>query len=80
LSALRQAQALRKINYYAGIVQKGPGFPVTAFADLFSHARPAGRIAQWQEMITDPEFEIGRPRQPFPDATARTVVRIDTNK
>ena len=64
------------VDYYSGIVQKALGIPVAMFTGIFALARTVGWIAQWQEMITDPEYKIGRPRQLFSGATARSVTPI----
>jgi citrate synthase len=64
------------VDYYSGIVQKALGIPVAMFTGIFSLARTVGWIAQRQEMITDPEYKIGRPRQLFSGATARRVMPI----
>ena len=53
------------------------GIPVSMFTCIFSLARTVGWIAQWQEMITDTEYRIGRPRQLYKGATRRDVVPID---
>jgi citrate synthase len=47
------------------------------FTCIFSLARTVGWIAQWQEMITDPEYKIGRPRQLYKGQTRRDVKPID---
>jgi citrate synthase len=64
------------VDYYSGIVQKALGIPVAMFTGIFALARTVGWIAQWQEMITDPEYRIGRPRQLYVGATRRDVVPI----
>jgi citrate synthase len=51
------------IDFYSGITLKAMGFPVAMFTVLFAVARTVGWIAQWKEMIDDPEQRIGRPRQ-----------------
>jgi citrate synthase len=64
------------IDFYSGITLRAIGFPVSMFTVLFAVARTVGWIAQWKEMIEDPEQRIGRPRQlyigqprrPFPAA------------
>ena len=64
------------IDFYSGITLRAIGFPVSMFTVLFAVARTVGWIAQWKEMIEDPEQRIGRPRQlyigperrPFPKA------------
>jgi citrate synthase len=65
------------VDFYSGIVQRALGIPVAMFTCIFSLARTIGWIAQWQEMITDPEYKIGRPRQLYKGATKRGVKPID---
>ncbi|MEK7360563.1 MAG: citrate/2-methylcitrate synthase, partial [Pseudomonadota bacterium] len=65
------------VDYYSGIVQKALGIPVSMFTGIFSLARTVGWISQWQEMITDPEYKIGRPRQLYTGPTKRDVKPID---
>jgi citrate synthase len=65
------------VDFYSGIVQRALGIPVAMFTCIFSLARTIGWIAQWQEMITDPEYKIGRPRQLYKGATQRDVKPID---
>jgi citrate synthase len=61
------------VDYYSGIVQKAIGIPVALFTAIFALARTVGWIAQLNEMIADPEYKIGRPRQLFVGATHRDV-------
>jgi citrate synthase len=61
------------VDYYSGIVQKAIGIPVPLFTAVFALARTVGWIAQLNEMIADPEYKIGRPRQLFTGATRRSV-------
>src|SRR5262245_61933729 len=65
------------VDFYSGIVQRALGIPVAMFTCIFSLARTIGWIAQWQEMITDPEYKIGRPRQLYKGAVRRDVKPID---
>ena len=65
------------VDFYSGIVQRALGIPVAMFTCIFSLARTIGWIAQWQEMITDPEYKIGRPRQLYKGATKRDVKPLD---
>ncbi|MCX7962534.1 MAG: citrate synthase, partial [Burkholderiales bacterium] len=51
------------VDFYSGIVQRALGIPVSMFTCIFALARTVGWIAQWHEMITDPDQKIGRPRQ-----------------
>src|SRR6202022_458047 len=59
------------VDFYSGIVQRALGIPVAMFTCIFSLARTVGWIAQWQEMISDPEYKIGRPRQLYQGPTLR---------
>jgi citrate synthase len=59
------------IDFYSGITLKAMGFPTTMFTVLFAVARTVGWIAQWKEMIEDPNQRIGRPRQLYTGATRR---------
>ena len=61
------------VDFYSGIVQRALGIPTALFTCIFSLARTVGWIAQWQEMIADPEYKIGRPRQLYRGATRRAV-------
>jgi citrate synthase len=61
------------VDYYSGIVQKAIGIPVPLFTAIFALARTVGWIAQLNEMIADPEYKIGRPRQLFVGAKPRDV-------
>jgi citrate synthase len=65
------------VDFYSGIVQRALGIPVAMFTCIFSLARTVGWIAQWQEMISDPEYKIGRPRQLYKGAGRREVKPID---
>jgi len=65
------------VDFYSGIVQRALGIPVAMFTCIFSLARTVGWIAQWQEMISDPEYKIGRPRQLYKGPTRREVKPID---
>ncbi len=65
------------IDFYSGITLRAMGFPVSMFTVLFAVARTVGWIAQWKEMIEDPEQRIGRPRQLYIGAAERDYVSID---
>jgi len=65
------------VDFYSGIILKAIGFPTSMFTVLFALARTAGWIAQWKEMIEDPDQRIGRPRQLFLGATERDYVPVD---
>jgi citrate synthase len=64
------------VDFYSGIVQRAIGIPVSLFTAVFALARTVGWIAQLNEMIADPEYKIGRPRQLFTGAAPRKVVPI----
>ena len=61
------------VDFYSGIVQRALGIPTEMFTCIFALARTVGWIAQWEEMITDPEYKIGRPRQLYTGETSRKV-------
>ncbi|BDT60295.1 citrate synthase [Massilia varians] len=65
------------VDFYSGIVQSALGIPVSLFTGIFAMARTIGWIAQWNEMIADPEQKIGRPRQLFVGSPVRDVPGID---
>jgi len=68
-----QRKLYPNVDFYSGIVQKAIGIPVPLFTAIFALARTVGWIAQLNEMIADPEYKIGRPRQLFVGAETRTV-------
>ncbi|MGQ2980061.1 MAG: citrate synthase [Polaromonas sp.] len=61
------------VDFYSGIVQRAIGIPVPLFTAIFALARTVGWIAQLNEMIGDPEYKIGRPRQLFDGSVTRNV-------
>jgi citrate synthase len=64
------------VDFYSGIVQKAIGIPTEMFTCIFALARTVGWMTQWEEMITDPEYKIGRPRQLYMGAAKRDVVPL----
>ncbi len=64
------------VDFYSGIVQKALGIPTSMFTCIFALARTVGWITQWEEMITDAEYKIGRPRQLYVGAARRDVPAI----
>jgi citrate synthase len=62
------------VDFYSGIIYQALGFPVEMFPVLFAIPRTAGWIAQWREMITDPEQKIARPRQVYAGKRKRPYV------
>ncbi len=71
-----QRKLYPNVDFYSGIVQRAIGIPVNLFTGIFALARTAGWIAQLNEMISDPEYKIGRPRQLFTGAQRRDVQPI----
>jgi citrate synthase len=51
------------VDFYTGLIYQSMGFPMTMFPVLFAIPRTSGWIAQWEEMLLDPEQKIARPRQ-----------------
>ena len=65
------------VDFYSGIVQRAIGIPTSLFTAIFALARTVGWIAQLNEMIGDPEYKIGRPRQLFSGSMPRAVLPIN---
>ncbi len=72
-----QRKLYPNVDFYSGIVQRALGIPTSMFTCIFALARTVGWVAQWMEMIADPEQKIGRPRQLYTGATRRDVMPID---
>ena len=64
------------VDFYSGIILQAMGFPPSLFTVLFAVARTTGWVAQWNEMIEDPEQRIGRPRQLYDGPKERKFVEI----
>ncbi|MEO8684043.1 MAG: citrate synthase [Devosia sp.] len=64
------------VDFYSGIILEAIGFPTSMFTVLFAVARTVGWIAQWKEMIADPQKKIGRPRQLYDGSPARDYAAI----
>jgi citrate synthase len=64
------------VDFYSGIIYKALGIPANLFTVIFAIARSAGWISQWKEMIEDPAFKIGRPRQLYTGHAKREYVEI----
>jgi citrate synthase len=65
------------VDFYSGIVYKALGIPVSMFTAIFALARTVGWIAQWTELIGDPDQKIGRPRQLFTGPGRRDFVPME---
>jgi citrate synthase len=68
------------VDFYSGITLKALGFPTSMFTVLFAVARTVGWIAQWKEMIGDPNYKIARPRQLFTGDAEREYVPLEKRK
>ena len=64
------------VDFYSGVILSAMGFPTSMFTVLFALARTVGWVAQWNEMISDPEQKIGRPRQLYTGPTQRDYQAI----
>ncbi len=64
------------VDFYSGLIYQAMGFPVEMFPVLFAIPRTAGWMAQWEEMLRDPEQKISRPRQVYTGARTRDFVPI----
>ncbi|MBN8811359.1 MULTISPECIES: citrate synthase [Sphingomonas] len=64
------------VDFYSGVILSAIGFPTTMFTALFALARTVGWVAQWNEMISDPEQKIGRPRQLYTGPVQRDYVPV----
>ena len=65
------------VDFYSGIIYQAMGFPVDIFPVLFAIPRTSGWMAQWEEMLLDPEQKIARPRQVYVGHAVRDVVSIE---
>jgi citrate synthase len=72
-----QRRLYPNVDFYTGLIYKSMGFPTKMFTVLFALGRLPGWIAQWREMIEDPQTKIGRPRQVYTGATERDYVAVD---
>jgi citrate synthase len=65
------------VDFYSGMIFRALGFPLRMFTVLFSIGRLPGWIAQWRELMNDPAFKIGRPRQIYVGETERPYLPVD---
>jgi citrate synthase len=65
------------VDFYSGIMYQAMGFRPEMFTVLFAIPRTAGWLAQWQELITDPEQKIARPRQVYTGHDVREFVPME---
>jgi len=62
------------VDFYSGLIYQAMGFPVEMFAVLFAIARTVGWVAQWEEMLLDPDTKIARPKQIYAGSERRDYV------
>ena len=65
------------VDFYSGIILKALGIPTSMYTVMFSLARSVGWISQWLELMEDPDFKIGRPRQLYIGPEKRDYVPIN---
>jgi citrate synthase len=65
------------VDFYSGLIYQAIGFPTAVFTVLFALPRTAGWMAQWQEMLADPEQKIARPRQVYLGPAERNFVPVE---
>jgi citrate synthase len=68
------------VDFYSGLIYQAMGFPLDMFPVLFAIPRTAGWMAQWEEMLTDPEQKIARPRQVYVGSPKRDYVSRDKRR
>ena len=73
----RDRKLFPNVDFYSGIILEAMNIPTSMFTAIFALARTVGWLAQWNEMIEDPEQKIGRPRQLYTGAPERAFVPID---
>jgi len=65
------------VDFYSGLIYEAMGIPVDMFTVLFAIPRTSGWLAQWEEMLMDPETKITRPRQVYDGPDVRDYVQVD---
>ena len=75
-----QRQLYPNVDFYSGIIYQAIGFPTNMFPVLFAIPRAVGWMAQWREMITDPEQRIARPRQIYLGEEQRDYAPVETRR
>src|SRR5258708_24451056 len=66
------------VDFYTGLIYQSMGFAMTMFPVLFDIPRTSGWIAQWEEMLLDPEQKIARPRQVYLGQEQRSYIPIES--
>ncbi len=72
-----QKKLYPNVDFYSGIVMRAMGIPNSMFTAIFAMARTAGWVAQWSEMMSDPEHKISRPRQLYTGSIRRDFIPMD---
>ncbi|MCC7259575.1 MAG: citrate synthase [Alphaproteobacteria bacterium] len=72
-----QRKLYPNVDFYSGIIYRAMGIPTQIYTVLFAIARTVGWVAQWREMIEDPQTKIGRPRQLFTGSASREFVPVE---
>ena len=75
-----QRKLYPNVDFYSGLIYQAMGFPVEMFPVLFAIPRASGWLAQWSEMLDDPEQKIARPRQIYTGPVERNYVPVDQRK
>src|SRR2546430_11463483 len=75
-----QRKLYPNVDFYSGIIYQAMGFPEDMFSVLFAIPRTCGWVAQWEEMLLDPEQKIARPRQVYLGAAERKLVPIEKRR
>jgi citrate synthase len=65
------------VDFYSGMILKAIGIPTNMFTVIFAMARTVGWIANWNEMLGEPDLKIGRPRQLYIGTVERAFVPIN---
>ena len=68
------------VDFYSGVIYRALGIPTNMFTVMFAMSRTVGWVAQWMEMISDPDQRISRPRQIYEGAETRNYVPMDQRK
>lgn len=76
-SYFKERNLYPNVDFYSGIILRAMGFPANLFTVLFAVARTVGWVAQWNEMIEDPDQRIGRPRQLYTGEAKRAFVPLE---
>ena len=73
----KEKKLFPNVDFYSGIILEAMGFPTSMFTPIFALSRTVGWIAQWKEMLDDPQLKIGRPRQLYHGESQRDYVNVE---